>query len=139
METLIEFRGVRKAYGNHVALDDFNLSVGRGEFVTIVGASGGGKTTALKMVNGLISPDEGQVLVNGEDVAKKDQVQLRRSIGYAIQGSVLFPHLTVEQNVAYVPNLLNRRDHARTEAAVEKWMGIVGLDADLRERYPDEL
>lgn len=139
METLIEFRGVRKAYGNHEALDDFNLSVGRGEFVTIVGASGGGKTTALKMVNGLISPDEGQVLVNGEDVAKKDQVQLRRSIGYAIQGSVLFPHLTVEQNVAYVPNLLNRRDHARTEAAVEKWMGIVGLDADLRERYPDEL
>ena len=77
--------------------------------------------------------------MNGEDVAEKDQVQLRRSIGYAIQGSVLFPHMTVEQNIAYVPSLLNRKDRARTEAAVEKWMGIVGLDAGLRERYPDEL
>ena len=139
MDTVIEFRDVCKAYGDHVALDHMSLSVGRGEFVTIVGASGGGKTTALKMVNGLVSPDAGQVLVNGEDVAEKDQVQLRRSIGYAIQGSVLFPHMTVEQNIAYVPSLLNRKDRARTEAAVEKWMGIVGLDAGLRERYPDEL
>lgn len=66
-------------------------------------------------------------------------MELRRSIGYAIQGSVLFPHLTVEQNIAYVPSLLNRRDRGRTEAAVEKWMGIVGLDEGLKGRYPDEL
>lgn len=139
MDTVIEFKDVCKAYGEHIVLDHLDLKIEQGAFVTIVGASGGGKTTALKMVNGLISPDSGKVLVNGEDVAEKNLVELRRSIGYAIQGSVLFPHLTVEQNIAYVPSLLNRRDHGRTAAAVEKWMGIVGLDAALGSRYPDEL
>ena len=66
-------------------------------------------------------------------------MQLRRNIGYAIQGSVLFPHMTVEQNIAYVPSLLNRRDKKRTREAVDKWMRIVGLDAELKRRYPDEL
>lgn len=139
MNTVIEFRDVCKAYGDHVVLDHLSLGIERGAFVTIVGASGGGKTTALKMVNGLVSPDSGQVLVDGQSVAEKNLVELRRSIGYAIQGSVLFPHLTVEQNIAYVPSLLNRRDRGRTEAAVEKWMGIVGLDDGLKGRYPDEL
>lgn len=113
MDTVIEFKDVCKAYGEHIVLDHLDMKVEQGAFVTIVGASGGGKTTALKMVNSLISPDSGKVLVNGEDVAEKDLVELRRSIGYAIQGSVLFPHLTVEQNIAYVPSLLNRRDHGR--------------------------
>lgn len=139
MDTIIQFKDVSKAYGDHTVLGHFNWEVERGAFVTIVGASGGGKTTVLKMVNGLIAPDAGQVLVNGRDIAGMDLVELRRSIGYAIQGSVLFPHMTVEQNIAYVPNLLNRRDHARTKAAVDKWMGIVGLDPALRGRYPDEL
>ena len=139
MDTIIQFKDVSKAYGDHVVLSHFNWEVERGAFVTIVGASGGGKTTALKMVNSLIAPDAGQILVNGRDIAGMDLVELRRSIGYAIQGSVLFPHMTVEQNIAYVPNLLNRRDRARTAAAVDKWMGIVGLDPELRGRYPDEL
>ncbi|WP_455138534.1 ATP-binding cassette domain-containing protein [Thermophilibacter sp.] len=139
MDTIIQFRDVSKAYGDHTVLSHFNWKVERGAFVTIVGASGGGKTTVLKMVNGLIAPDAGQVLVNGRDIAGMDLVELRRSIGYAIQGSVLFPHMTVEQNIAYVPSLLNRRDRARTAAAVDKWMGIVGLDPALRGRYPDEL
>ncbi|WP_455136856.1 ATP-binding cassette domain-containing protein [Thermophilibacter sp.] len=139
MDTIIQFKDVSKAYGDHVVLSHFDWEVERGAFVTIVGASGGGKTTALKMVNGLIAPDAGQILMNGRDVAGMDLVELRRSIGYAIQGSVLFPHMTVEQNIAYVPNLLNRRDRARTAAAVDKWMGIVGLDPALRSRYPDEL
>ena len=139
MDTIIQFKDVSKAYGDHVVLSHFNWEVERGAFVTIVGASGGGKTTALKMVNGLIAPDAGQILVNGRDVAGMDLVELRRSIGYAIQGSVLFPHMTVEQNIAYVPNLLNRHDRALTAAAVDKWMDIVGLDPALRSRYPDEL
>ena len=139
MNTVIEFKDVCKAYGEHIVLDHLDMKVEQGAFVTIVGASGGGKTTALKMVNGLVSPDSGQVIVDGQSVAEKNLVELRRSIGYAIQGSVLFPHLTVEQNIAYVPSLLNRRDHGRTAAAVEKWMGIVGLDAALKGRYPDEL
>ena len=91
------------------------------------------------MVNGLIEPTSGDILINGENIRGKDQTALRRNIGYAIQGSVLFPHMTVEQNIAYVPNLLNRRDRAKTKAAVSKWMQIVGLDEELKGRYPDEL
>ena len=135
----IEYRHVCKAYGEKVVLDDFNLSVPRGEFLTIVGSSGCGKTTALKMVNRLVEPTSGDVFVNGRNVRDVDAIALRRSIGYAIQGSVLFPHMTVEENISYVPHLLNRRDRARTEQAVSKWMDIVGLSQDMLERYPAEL
>ena len=91
------------------------------------------------MVNGLQEPTEGDVLIEGESIREKDQTLLRRNIGYAIQGSVLFPHMTVEQNIAYVPNLLNKRDKKKTRDAVRKWMQIVGLDEEMRERYPAEL
>lgn len=139
MSTMIEFRHVRKAYGEKVILEDFNLSIEKGEFVTIIGSSGCGKTTALKMVNGLLEPESGDILINGENIRDKNQTLLRRNIGYAIQGSVLFPHMTVEQNIAYVPNLLNRRDKKKTREAVSRWMGIVGLDEEMKERYPAEL
>ncbi len=139
MSAAIEFRNICKSYGEKAVLENFNLSIEKGEFVTIIGSSGCGKTTALKLVNGLLTPDSGEILIDGEDIAGTDQVQLRRNIGYAIQGSVLFPHMTVEQNIAYVPSLLNRRDKKRTREAVDKWMGIVGLDAELKGRYPDEL
>ena len=77
--------------------------------------------------------------MNGENIGDKDMIQLRRSIGYAIQGSVLFPHMTVEKNISYVPNLLNRNDRKKTKQAVKKWMEIVGLERELRSRYPSEL
>lgn len=139
MGTEIEFKHIRKSYGDKVIMEDFNLQVEKGEFITIIGSSGCGKTTALKMVNGLIHPDGGDILIEGENICEKDQTQLRRNIGYAIQGSVLFPHMTVEENISYVPNLLNRRNRAKTKSAVEKWMKIVGLDEEMKERYPAEL
>ncbi|MDD2957176.1 MAG: ABC transporter ATP-binding protein [Lachnospiraceae bacterium] len=139
MKKAIEFKNIKKAYGNKVVIDGLSLSVDKGEFVTIIGSSGCGKTTALKMVNGLIEPTEGDILVDGENIRNKNLTVLRRNIGYAIQGSVLFPHMTVEQNVSYVPNLLNKKDKAKTKSAVSKWLKIVGLDEEMKERYPSEL
>lgn len=139
MKTVIEFKNIKKAYDDHVIIDGFNLSIKKGEFITIIGSSGCGKTTVLKMVNGLIQPTSGDIFVDGENIRDKNQTQLRRNIGYAIQGSVLFPHMTVEQNIAYVPSLLNKRDKTKTKAAVSKWMHIVGLPEDLKQRYPFEL
>ena len=139
MQTAIEFRNIKKSYGDKIIMEGFSLAVEKGAFVTIIGSSGCGKTTALKMVNGLIEPTAGDILVDGEPIRGKNQTELRRNIGYAIQGSVLFPHMSVEQNIAYVPNLLNRRDKKRTREAVDKWMRIVGLDGELKRRYPDEL
>ena len=135
----VEYSHVFKSYGEKQVLDDFNLEIPHGEFLTIVGSSGCGKTTALKMVNRLIEPTSGDVFVNGKNVRTVNEIGLRRSIGYAIQGSVLFPHMSVEENISYVPNLLNGRDRKRTDEAVSKWMEIVGLPEDMRERYPAEL
>lgn len=139
MNTAIEFRQIKKVYGEKTVIEDFDLTVERGEFVTVIGSSGCGKTTVLKMVNGLVEPDGGKIFVEGQDISEMDMISLRRNIGYAIQGSVLFPHMTVEENISYVPDLLNKKDKQRTKKAVEKWMGIVGLDEDMKERYPAEL
>jgi len=139
MDTAIEFKHVKKVYGEKVIIDDFNLKITPGEFLTVVGSSGCGKTTILKMINGLIIPDEGQVLVHDQCTQAVDLIELRRGIGYAIQGRVFFPHMTVAQNIAYVPNLLNKNDKKRTYEALSKWMKIVGLDEELIHRYPSEL
>ena len=132
-------RQQKKRFGDAVAVDDANLDIDEGAFVTIIGSSGCGKTTLLKMVNALAMPDDGRVLVHGKDTSGVDPIELRRNIGYAIQGSVLFPHLTVEQNIAFVPSLLNKHDRRRTDAAVKKWMDLVDLPSTMRARYPAEL
>jgi osmoprotectant transport system ATP-binding protein len=136
---VIEFRHVTKTYNGNTALQDLSFSVEEGEFVTIIGSSGGGKTTTLRLVNALIAPTKGDILVEGTNIRDRNPVQLRRSIGYAIQGSVLFPHMTVEQNIAYVPRLLPHQDEEQIGQAVARWMKIVGLDPSFKERYPDEL
>ena len=137
--SVIEYRHIRMAYGEKTIIPDFSLSVEKGEFVTIIGSSGCGKTTILKMVNGLVTPVSGELLVNGQDISQMDLIQLRRSIGYAIQGSVLFPHMTVEQNIAYVLNLEVKPDKKRIDQAVNRWLDIVGLDKSLRKSYPRQL
>lgn len=136
---MIRFEHIDKTFGSSFAIRDFNLSVEKNEFLTIIGSSGCGKTTLLKMINGLVKPDAGKLYVEGRDIGAENLIALRRNIGYAIQGSGLFPHMTVEKNIAYVPTLLNKRDKARTHQAVLKWMRIVELDPDMLGRYPDEL
>ena len=130
-------------------LKGISFQVHKGEFISIMGSSGCGKTTILKMINGLITPDRGSVIVNGKDVSESDIVELRRRIGYAIQGTMLFPHLNVRENIAYVPNLIHendsviffnfRPDSEKTDEAIDKWLDIVGLDSSILSRYPHEL
>ena len=138
-ENAVEFRHIRMDYGERTVIRDLTLSIEKGEFVTIIGSSGCGKTTLLKTVNALVTPVSGEVFVDGKNIREFDLITLRRNIGYAIQGSVLFPHMTVEKNIAFVPNLLNKRDKERTRRAVRKWMEIVGLEESMLSRYPNQL
>ena len=120
MEAIIELKDIKKAYGQTEVLNHFNLSIDQGEFITIIGTSGSGKTTVLKMINGLIQPTSGHVKVHGQDIQEQDLIQLRRHMGYVIQGSVLFPHLTVKQNIAYVLQLEKKTKNNDTERCNEK-------------------
>src|SRR5262249_20265532 len=105
---MILLDGVSKAYGSGQphAVHEVNLRVAAGELLVLLGGSGSGKTTTLKMINRLIEPSAGRIEVNGQDVRRLDPVSLRRGIGYVFQGVGLFPHLTVGENVAVVPRLL---------------------------------
>ncbi len=139
MSAVIEFKDINKHYDDSdFSIDNFNLDVEEGDIVTIIGTSGCGKTTVLKMINGLIEPSSGEIFINGSPISNADVVELRRGIGYAIQGTLLFPHLTIRDNIAYVPNLINESNE-KIESDVLKWINIVGLDESLLERYPHEL
>lgn len=139
MNPIIRFEQVTKCYEDHLILQDFNLEIQKGEFLTVIGSSGSGKTTMMKMINGLLTPTAGKVYVGGKDISKEDQTLLRRNIGYVIQGIGLFPHMTVRKNIAYVPSLLNHHDKERTRKAVERLIGVVGLEQEMLDRYPSEL
>jgi len=137
---MIRFEEVSKHYGNGVyAVQDLNLEVTTGELCVLVGPSGGGKTTVLRMVNRLVEPSSGRVVIDGQDIATVDPVELRRRTGYVIQQPGLFPHLKVGDNVAAVPNLLGW-DRARVRSRVDEMLDLVGLDpATYAGRYPHEL
>ena len=137
--SLIEFQHVDFAYGDNLVIQDFSLTVEQGECLAIIGTSGCGKTTILRMVNGLLLSTGGAVLVQGQNTKESNLTQLRRKIGYSIQGSVLFPHMTVEKNIAYVPSLSSRSQKKLIHQNVSKLLDIVGLDESFRRRYPSEL
>lgn len=139
MEECIRFDHVTKRYGEHTVLQDFNLTIYQGEFLTMIGRSGCGKTTALRLINGLLIPDEGSVFVSGRNVAETDLIALRRGIGYAIQGVGLFPHMTVAKNIAYVPSLSKAWTKEDADTQVTRLLQVVGLDPSLATRYPREL
>lgn len=137
----IELINVTKAYPNQpvAAVENFSMSINPGELIMLVGPSGCGKTTTMKMINRIIEPTSGSILIDGEDVLSLNQNTLRRRIGYVIQQIGLFPHMTIEENVAIVPNLLGW-DKAKTKARVEELLALVELDpAKFAKRYPKQL
>ncbi|WP_414930636.1 betaine/proline/choline family ABC transporter ATP-binding protein [Streptomyces sp. SHP 1-2] len=137
----IELEGLTKHYPGspQPAVDNVSMEIRAGETVILVGPSGCGKSTTLKMINRLIEPSGGRIRINGEDVTDMDPVRLRRQVGYAIQSSGLFPHMTVAQNIALVPRMTGW-SKSRTGARVEEMLDLVGLDpAEFHDRYPRQL
>ncbi|MFG2449543.1 ABC transporter ATP-binding protein [Streptomyces sp. NPDC048512] len=137
---MIRFEQVSKVYPDGTkAVDDLSFEVDEGELVTLVGPSGCGKTTTMMMVNRLIEPTSGRILVNGEDIAEVDPVRLRRRIGYVIQQVGLFPHRTILDNTATVPTLVGWKK-AKARARAAELLDLVGLDpATYGSRYPEQL
>ncbi|MEV4195488.1 ATP-binding cassette domain-containing protein, partial [Streptomyces toxytricini] len=137
---MIRFEHVTKRYADGTtAVDDLSFEVAEGELVTLVGPSGCGKTTTMKMVNRLVEPTSGRILLGGEDIAAADPVQLRRRIGYVIQQVGLFPHKTVLENTATVPQLVGTPKAAARARAAEL-LELVGLDPSVYGgRYPAQL
>jgi osmoprotectant transport system ATP-binding protein len=137
----IELDHVTKRYGNSVrpAIDDLSLTIPAGEICVLIGPSGGGKTTAMKMINRLISITEGDITIDGTSVNALEKTELRRGIGYVIQQIGLFPHMTVEDNVGTVPRLLGW-DRQRIRTRARELLDLVGLDPDEHaKRYPSQL
>jgi osmoprotectant transport system ATP-binding protein len=137
---VVEFRQVSFAHGGRTRiLDNFTLTVGAGEVVALVGASGAGKTTVLKLVNRLLLPDSGDVRVQGRNTREWDPIRLRRTVGYVIQEVGLFPHLTVADNIGVVPRLEGWPDD-RVAARVHELLELIGLAPEIYAvRWPDEL
>jgi len=136
----IEFDNVTKVFANGTkAVDGLTLSVNEGETLVLLGTSGSGKTTSMKMVNRLIEPTSGRIAIDGTDIMEQDPISLRRGIGYAIQHIGLFPHMTVAENIAVVPGLLGWEETA-IRSRVDELLNLVGLGPTLfRDRYPNQL
>ncbi len=135
----IEFRGVTKRFPDGtVAVDEFSLVIPAHKTTVLVGSSGCGKTTLLRMINRLVEPTDGVVLIDDEPIADRDPVQLRRGIGYVLQNAGLLPHFTVADNIATVP-VLTGVPKADARARALDLMDVVGLDRALADRYPAQL
>ncbi len=140
MTEAIRFENVSKVFpGGVAAVRDLTLQVEEGETLVLLGTSGCGKTTTMKMVNRLLHVSAGRILVHGEDIAKQDPVALRKGIGYAIQHIGLFPHMTIAENIGVVPQLIGWSSE-RTREQVDRMLTLVGLAPDeFRDRYPNQL
>nr|WP_207744799.1 ABC transporter ATP-binding protein [Clostridium butyricum] len=139
MVLVIEFKNIKKSYKSKIILENFNLSIDSGKLVVLIGASGCGKTTLLKMINRLISITEGEILINGKNINKMDPIKLRRGIGYVIQQTGLFPHMTVKENIEIIPRLMKISERKIEKKTIEL-LNMVGLDPDeYLYRYPAEL
>lgn len=136
---LIEFQNITKSYGDAVVLKDLNLSVDKGELVVLIGESGSGKTTTMKMINRLIEPTSGKITINGKDISQLNIIELRRSIGYVIQKVGLLPHMTVGENIELIP-LLKDWEKEKRRSRAEELLELVGLPpGEYYQRFPHEL
>lgn len=136
---MIEFRNVSKIFDDGTrAVENFSLTLPANRTTVFVGSSGSGKTTLLRMINRMVEPSSGQILIDGQDIAGLNPVQLRRSIGYVLQAGGLLPHRTVVDNIATVPRLRGV-PAATARAAALELLGTVGLDLSLAKRYPQQL
>ena len=135
---MITFSHIHKNYNGKEIIADFNLTIESGTFLTIIGTSGSGKTTILKMINGLVLPDKGEIRIDGNNIADENLITLRRNIGYVIQGNILFPHLSVAENIAYVLVLKNYPKSDISRIVAEK-LKLVNLAPELAKRFPHEL
>ena len=136
---MIEFKNVNKNFKNKKVLKDISFNINKGELVSIIGASGWGKTTTLKMINRLINPSSGQILIDGENIASKDIIKLRRNVGYVIQQTGLFPHMTVRENIELI-STIEKNDKKKISKKTVELMEMVGLEKDeYLDRYPTEL
>lgn len=136
---IIEISNASASYDGREVLRDVSFSVKEGEFVVIIGPSGCGKTTLLKMINGLVVPDRGHVMVEGGDLKTCDLISLRRHIGYVVQGAKLFPHMTIADNICYVPEISGRLSPREKETLVQEMLQLVQLPLDIRDRFPAQL
>ncbi len=136
---MIEFKEVGKTYTDGTkAVQNLNFTVEEGEIFCLIGPSGCGKTTTMKMVNRLIDHTAGQIWINGEPIMSIDEHELRRKIGYVLQQIALFPHMTIEENVAVVPQLL-KWDKKKVAKRVDTLFELTGLNENLKKKYPSEL
>lgn len=135
---MIQFINVSKAYKEHNVIENINLEINKGELVVLIGPSGCGKTTILKMINRLIEPSDGQIKINGTDIEAQDPIELRRNIGYVIQQTGLFIHMTVRENIEIIPRLAKMPVSEIVNRTV-KLMETVGLPEEFLDRYPNHL
>lgn len=135
---MIEFKNVTKTYGSKKAVDNVDIKIDTGSFVCFIGTSGSGKTTTMRMINRMIDPSRGTILIDGEDIQKTNEVALRRKIGYVIQQIGLMPHMSIYENIVMVPKLLKWDETTMREKA-EILMKRVDLPMELLDAYPSEL
>ncbi len=135
---MIEFRNVNKLYGIQKAVDNLNLTIEDGEFVCFIGTSGSGKTTSMRMINKMVKPTSGKILINDKDINEIDDIKLRRQIGYVIQQVGLMPHMSIYENIVMVPRLLKWDEEKMKEVALNL-MKRADLSLDLLDKYPSEL
>ena len=137
--TSLDLTGVSKWYNNSCAVSDLTLSIQGGELIALIGGSGSGKTTTLKMINRLIEPDSGEILINGQNILSFNPIALRRSIGYVIQQIGLFPHMSVAENIS-IPLTLGKVHPDRIRNRIDELLTLVSLSPDtFRDRKPSEL